>query len=82
MVLRENDIIELPKEVGELPRLRELHLQGNRLTILPPEIGSLDYTQKSAFKFEGNDWVPPIADQLKLGVSHLLDFLRSESYRV
>lgn len=39
LVLRENDLIELPKEIGELTRLRELHIQGNRLTVLPPEIG-------------------------------------------
>jgi len=39
LVLRENDLVELPKEVGDLTRLRELHIQGNRLTVLPPEIG-------------------------------------------
>ena len=38
-MLRENDLLELPKEVGSLSRLRELHIQGNRLTVLPPEIG-------------------------------------------
>lgn len=82
-MLRENDLIELPKEIGELTRLRELHVQGNRLTILPPEIGNLDMaSNKSVFKFEGNEWVTPIADQLQLGVSHLQDYLRSETYRV
>lgn len=40
-MLRENDLLELPKEIGDLHRLRELHIQGNRLTILPPEIGLL-----------------------------------------
>ncbi|KAJ8952998.1 hypothetical protein NQ318_015358 [Aromia moschata] len=83
LVLRENDLIELPKEIGELTRLRELHVQGNRLTILPPEIGNLDMaSNKSVFKFEGNEWVPPIADQLQLGVSHLMDYLRTETYRI
>ncbi|CAG9835157.1 unnamed protein product [Diabrotica balteata] len=82
LVLRENDIIELPKEIGELIRLRELHLQGNRLTILPPEIGNSDMSSnKSAFRYEGNIWVPPIAEQLQLGISHLQDYLRSETYR-
>lgn len=38
-MLRENDLIALPKEIGELIRLRELHIQGNRLTVLPPEFG-------------------------------------------
>ncbi|XP_025832396.1 ras suppressor protein 1-like isoform X1 [Agrilus planipennis] len=83
LVLRENDLIELPKEIGELTRLRELHIQGNRLTILPPEFGNLDMAgHKSVFKLEGNEWVTPIADQLKLGISHLLDYLKSETYRI
>ncbi|KAG5869604.1 hypothetical protein JTB14_001684 [Gonioctena quinquepunctata] len=83
LVLRENDLIELPKEIGELSRLRELHVQGNRLSFLPPDIGNLDMaSNKSVFKFEGNEWVAPIADQLQLGLSHLMDYLRSETYRV
>ena len=37
--LRDNDLLSIPKEVGELTKLKELHIQGNRLTVLPPEIG-------------------------------------------
>lgn len=37
--LRDNDLISLPKEIGELAQLKELHIQGNRLTVLPPELG-------------------------------------------
>lgn len=83
LVLRENDLIELPKEIGELTRLRELNVQGNRLTILPPEIGNLDMiSNKSVFRLDGNEWVTPIADQLQVGISHLMDYLRSETYRI
>lgn len=39
LCFRENDLVALPKDVGELVRLRELHIQGNRLTVLPPELG-------------------------------------------
>jgi len=39
LVLRDNDLITLPKEIGDLSRLKELHIQGNRLTVLPPELG-------------------------------------------
>ena len=39
LVLRENDLLSLPGELGQLQRLRELHIQGNRLTVLPPELG-------------------------------------------
>ena len=55
LVLRENDLIELPKELAELTRLRELHVQGNRLTFLPPELGMLTYLLSSgwtAFKLD------------------------------
>jgi len=31
----------LPKEIGELSRLKELHIQSNRLTVLPPELGEI-----------------------------------------
>ena len=41
LVLRDNDLTELPKTMGNLARLRELHLQNNRLTVLPPEMGIL-----------------------------------------
>lgn len=37
--LRDNQLVELPREIGELARLRELHIQNNRLTVLPPEVG-------------------------------------------
>ena len=39
LVLRDNELIGIPPEVGSLHRLRELHIQGNRLTVLPPELG-------------------------------------------
>lgn len=38
--LRDNDLISLPKEIGDLAHLKELHIQGNRLTVLPPELGT------------------------------------------
>ena len=82
LVLRENDLLDLPKEIGELPRLRELHIQGNRLTVLPPEIGNLDLvSNKSVFKMEGNPWVTPIADQLQVGIPHVMDYIKTETYR-
>ena len=83
LVLRDNDLIALPKELGLLVRLRELHIQNNRLSVLPPELGSLDLTsQRSVVRMDGNYWVPPIADQLQLGVSHVIDYIRSDTYKL
>ena len=45
LVFRDNDLIAIPKEIGDLARLRELHIQGNRLTILPPELGKTPFIQ-------------------------------------
>ena len=50
LVLRDNDLISLPKEIGDLGRLRELHVQGNRLTVLPPELGTVLYKSISVFQ--------------------------------
>uniref|UniRef100_A0A673XZV7 Ras suppressor protein 1 n=2 Tax=Salmo trutta TaxID=8032 RepID=A0A673XZV7_SALTR len=80
--LRDNDLISLPKEIGDLAQLKELHIQGNRLTVLPPELGNLDLTgPKQVFKAENNPWVTPIADQFQLGVSHVFEYVRSETYK-
>jgi len=82
LVLRDNDLIALPKEVGELIRLRELHIQGNRLTVLPPEMGNLDLIgTKQIFKADNNPWVTPIADQFQVGISHVFDYIRSDTYK-
>ncbi|XP_077483337.1 ras suppressor protein 1 [Amblyomma americanum] len=80
--VRENDLVELPKELGQLTRLRELHIQGNRLTLLPPELGNLDLaSHRCVVRMDDNPWVAPIADQLQIGVSHVVEYIRSETYK-
>lgn len=81
--LRDNDLLELPREIGELTRIRELHIQNNRLTVLPPEIASLDLLgQKSVLKMEENPWVTAIAEQYLIGISHVLEYIKTEAYRM
>jgi len=81
--LRDNDLLELPREVGDLARLRELHIQNNRLQVLPPEIAQLDLlSNKSVMKMEENPWVNPIAEQYLLGISHVIDYLKTETYKM
>jgi len=82
LALRDNELVEVPQELGELQGLRELHLQGNRLTVLPPSLGSLDFlSSRSILKLDNNPWVPPIEDQLMLGVSHVIEYIRTETYK-
>ena len=38
LAIRDNDLAALPLEVGLLTKLKELHLQGNRLQVLPPSL--------------------------------------------
>jgi internalin A len=39
--LRDNDLLSLPPEIGNLDTLQMLNLSGNKLSSLPPEIGNL-----------------------------------------
>jgi len=81
LVVRDNDITEVPKELGELSKLKELHLQHNRLRVLPPEIGNLDFTAPNhLLRWQGNAWINEISDQLVLGASHILGYLKSDAY--
>ena len=80
--LRTNCITSNFQEIGELSNLRELHLQGNRLTVLPPQLGQLDFlSSRAILKLDNNPWVPPIEDQLILGVSHVIEYIRTETYK-
>ncbi|CAH8554401.1 unnamed protein product [Schistosoma mattheei] len=82
LALRDNDLVSLPAEICLLTRLKELHLQNNRLAVLPPELGILDLCgPKQVAKLSGNDWVSPIEDQLQVGLSHVFDYIRSETYK-
>ena len=61
LVLRENDLLTLPKELGKLTRLRELHIQGNRLAMIPPELGNLELVgSKQVLRLEHNPFIPRI----------------------
>ncbi len=82
LAVRDNELVELPQEIGHLTSLRELHVQGNRLTVLPPQVGQLDFlSSRSILKLDNNPWVPPIEDQLVLGVSHVIEYIRTETYK-
>lgn len=61
--LRDNDLISLPKEIGDLAQLKELHIQGNRLTVLPPELGetcTCTHVPGSTFYIFQSKWSKPV----------------------
>ena len=79
--LRLNELIQLPEEIGCLKNLKELHLQSNRLQILPKSIVKLDlFSPKSIIKLDNNSWIEGISNALEIGLSHLLDYLNSDNY--
>ena len=54
------------------------------VTICTPGLspGNLDLTgPKQVFKADHNPWVTPIADQFQLGISHVFEYVRSETYK-
>ena len=81
--LRDNDLLELPRELGELTRLRELHIQNNRLSLLPPELSKCDLSNsKAVVKMEENPWKEAIMEQYLLGINHVLEYLKTDAYRM
>lgn len=61
LVLRDNDLLTVPRELGRLSKLKELHIQGNRLVSIPPEVGNLDLIgPKQVLRLEHNPWMPSI----------------------
>ncbi|PAA55960.1 hypothetical protein BOX15_Mlig026090g1, partial [Macrostomum lignano] len=81
--VRDNDLVELPLELGHCSGIRELHIQGNRLLLLPPEFAQLQLgSPDTVLRMGDNPWVEHIADQLALGVSHVMHYLATDAYRV
>ncbi|KAM7370263.1 hypothetical protein PAMP_011528 [Pampus punctatissimus] len=82
-----NRLNSLPRGFGSLPALEVLDLTYNNLSqnSLPGNffyLSNLDLTgPKQVFKAENNPWVTPIADQFQLGVSHVFEYVRSETYK-
>ncbi len=62
--LRNQDIIELPPEIGQLTRLTSLDLSDNQLTAVPPEIGQLTRLVALSLALNKLTAIPPEIGQL------------------
>ena len=81
LVIRDNEILELPTNIDNLKNLKELHIQGNRIQLLPVSISKLEILgSKAIFKGDSNPWVTSLMEAMKLGLNHLQDYLTSEEY--
>lgn len=50
--------------------------------MLPPELAGLDFNSpRSVIRMDGNPFDMDLVDQLKLGISHVLDYIRSDIYQ-
>ena len=53
LVLRDNAIVEVPKELGKCIKLKTLHLQGNQIMAVPLELGNFRFSLAFAKPFMG-----------------------------
>ncbi|KAG9331739.1 hypothetical protein JZ751_017272 [Albula glossodonta] len=91
LYLSDNDFEMLPPDIGKLAKLqitrgilgrREEGGEAGPRISLGHLHRNLDLTgPKQVFKAENNPWVTPIADQFQLGVSHVFEYVRSETYK-
>ena len=48
-----------------------------------PVSGLLELTgSKCVLRMDDNPWVVPIADQLELGINHVIEYIRTDTYRM
>ena len=40
LILRDNDIADVPSTLDACVKLKTLHLQGNQINVVPPELGT------------------------------------------
>ncbi len=80
LALRHNALVWISEELGSCSELNELHLQDNELRFLPPTLSELN--ELSLLRLSGNKWIQPIADQLRLGVSHVVNYIGGKTYRI
>lgn len=61
-------------------------MQGNRLQVIPPELGALDLIDQKdpnakTLRVENNPWIAPLRDALTHGVEPFWNYIRSDNYR-
>ncbi|EPZ34318.1 hypothetical protein O9G_000505 [Rozella allomycis CSF55] len=79
--MRDNKISYIPKEIGDCESLRELFLQGNKIRTLPASLSKLPLDRPGGMlRLAGNSLLGGLVESLKISVSNLWDFMKSEEY--
>jgi hypothetical protein len=83
-ICRDNQIVQVHRDLSRLVLLSELHMQGNQLRLLPPEMAEMEELAGSngALFLDANPWILPIQDQVKLGPTHVMTYLASSTYAI
>ena len=63
--MRNNQLAEIPEEIGSLGGLTHLDLRANRLTSLPESIGDLPNLEKLDLRWNRLSAIPPWMDRLE-----------------
>ena len=64
--------------MSNMKSLKELFLQNNELTLLPPTLA--DIKDLEILKLEENPWIEPIEVNRIVGLHHVTEFLASNVY--
>lgn len=73
-----NEIEELPHELGKLSKLIMLDVQSNKIMLIPPDIADIETLKKIDISL--NPVIPSIDQHARQGLDKLLKYLKSEDY--
>ena len=68
----------MSNKMSKMKNLKELFLQNNELTLLPPTLA--DIKELEVLKLEDNPWIEPIEFNRIVGLHHVTEFLASNVY--
>jgi len=78
LVVSNNELEEVPNEVGALTRLLILNISGNKIKFLPPDLGALENIEK--IDISVNPVIPEIDKVARQGQKALIAYLKTDDY--
>lgn len=76
--ISDNQIDELPHELGKLSKLIILDVHNNKITLIPPDIADIETLKKIDISL--NPVIPSIDQVARQGLDKLLRYLKSDDY--